>query len=153
MKKQVKYDLMSGLLLLMAFSSLCFTAYFVQEKNIDQTPVIEEIDAFPIERTAKRSYTVTCTTYNPTPTQGWGDGLVTFDGSTINVEKLRTCEIRWCAVSHDLAHLIGKTITVGGFGTYEVHDLMHKRHTKRVDLLIHPTHEHFKKENITIEEQ
>lgn len=147
---QSKYDLISGFLLLTVLSGICFAVCFTQEKKIEQETIINNDSVTPVKNL--KTYTVTCTTYNPTPAQGWGNGLITFDGNTIDTDKLERHAIRWCAVSHDLAHLMGKTIIIQELGTYEVHDLMHKRHRKRIDLLIHPKHKHFKKDNLTIVE-
>lgn len=49
---------------------------------------------------AKKSVTVTF--YNPTVAQCGKDPLTTADGSKIDMTKLQTGKLRWCAVSRDL---------------------------------------------------
>lgn len=85
---------------------------------------------------------VTVTCYQPVKEQCNSDPLTTADGSKINLEHLRKGKIQWCAISRDLLYLFPKNkpkrIYIEGFGTYEVRDVMHKRHKHRVDILIHP---------------
>lgn len=74
---------------------------------------------------------VTVTSYNPTRKQGWGDGSKTADGNLAKPGVL--------AVSHDLQQKyglkMGKKVVLKGYGTFVVGDLMHKRFTKRVDII------------------
>lgn len=85
---------------------------------------------------------VTLTCYQPVKAQCDSQPLVTADGSKINLKHLKADKIRWCAISRDLLYLFPKgkpkKIYIEGFGIYEVRDVMNKRHTHRVDILIHP---------------
>lgn len=42
---------------------------------------------------------------------------------------------RTVAVSHDYAHMLGKSVWVEGIGVFVVEDLMSKRHKKTIDIL------------------
>lgn len=83
---------------------------------------------------------VTC--YQPVRKQCDSRPLITSDGSKINLSHLKTGKIKWCAISRDIAYLFPKDkpkrIWIEGFGIYEVRDTMNKRHTHRVDILVHP---------------
>lgn len=85
---------------------------------------------------------VTLTYYQPVKEQCDSSPLVTSDGSKINLRHLKTGRIKWCAISRDLLWLFPKNkpkrILIEGYGIYEVKDIMNKRHTHRVDILIHP---------------
>lgn len=85
---------------------------------------------------------VTVTYYQPVKEQCNNDPLTTADGSKINLHHLKQGKIKWCAISRDLLYLFPKgkpkRIYIEGFGVYEVKDVMNKRHTHRVDILIHP---------------
>lgn len=74
---------------------------------------------------------VTVTSYNPTRQQGWGDGMTTADGNAVKPGVL--------AVSHDLRKKyglkFGMKVVLKGYGTFVVGDLMHKRFTRRVDII------------------
>lgn len=78
-----------------------------------------------------KALNVTVTSYNPTRKQGWGDGSITADGNAVKPGVL--------AVSHDLQKKyglkMGKKVVLKGYGTFVVGDLMHKRFTKRVDII------------------
>ena len=84
--------------------------------------------------------TITC--YQPLASQCDGNSLYTSDGSKINLRKLSSNSIKWCAVSRDLLYLFHKDkpkrVHIEGFGIYEVHDVTNKRFNHRVDILIHP---------------
>jgi len=43
---------------------------------------------------------------------------------------------RTVAVSHDLKHLLGKTVYVEGYGVRRVNDLMARRWERRIDVLV-----------------
>ena len=85
---------------------------------------------------------VTLTCYQPVKAQCDSEPLTTADGSKINLKHLKAEKIKWCAISRDLLYLFPKgkpkKIYIEGYGIYEVHDVMNKRHTHRVDILIHP---------------
>lgn len=85
---------------------------------------------------------VTITYYQPVKSQCNSEPLVTADGSKINLRHLKQGRIRWCAISRDLLWLFPKgkpkRIYIEGFGTYYVKDVMNRRFTHRVDILIHP---------------
>lgn len=153
MKNKNIEDAVSGFLLLLVFTAIFFSIGFIHNSPTGDS-TLKSKDSVIQEYVDSNSYMVTITTYNPTPLQGWGSGLITYDGSVIDTEKLKSKALKWCAVSHDLIHdlihLMGKTILIPGHGAYEVRDLMHKRHKKRVDLLVHSTHGNFKKDSIMI---
>lgn len=85
---------------------------------------------------------VTVTYYQPVKAQCNSKPLVTADGSKINLRHLKQGRIKWCAISRDLLWLFTKgkpkRIYIEGFGTYYVKDVMNRRFTHRVDILIHP---------------
>lgn len=85
---------------------------------------------------------VTITYYQPVKAQCNSKPLVTADGSKINLRHLKQGRIKWCAISRDLLWLFPKgkpkRIYIEGFGMYYVKDVMNRRFTHRVDILIHP---------------
>ena len=85
---------------------------------------------------------VTLTYYQPVKAQCDNNPLVTSDGSKINLKHLKSNRIKWCAISRDLLYLFPKgkpkRVHIEGYGIYEVHDIMNRRHTHRIDILIHP---------------
>ena len=85
---------------------------------------------------------VTLTYYQPVKAQCDNSPLVTADGSKINLHHLKSNRIKWCAISRDLLYLFPKKkpkrVYIEGYGIYEVQDIMNKRHTHRIDILIHP---------------
>ena len=84
---------------------------------------------------------VTLTCYQPLVSQCDNEPLITADGSKINLKKLKSGHIKWCAISKDLLYLFPKDkpkrIFIQGYGIYEVKDVMNSRHKHKVDLLIH----------------
>lgn len=85
---------------------------------------------------------VTLTYYQPVKSQCDNNPLITADGSRINLHHLKSNKIKWCAISRDLLYLFPKNkpkrVYIEGYGIYEVHDVMNKRHRHRIDILIHP---------------
>ena len=85
---------------------------------------------------------VTLTCYQPVKAQTNSKPLKTADGSDIHLGKLKQGKLRWCAVSRDLLYLFPKDkpkrVWIEGYGEYEVHDIMNRRHHHRIDLLLHP---------------
>lgn len=85
---------------------------------------------------------VKLTCYQPVKEQCDLEPLITSDGSKINLKHLKQGKLKWCAISRDLLWLFPKDkqkrIYIDGFGIYEVRDIMNKRFTHRVDILIHP---------------
>lgn len=85
---------------------------------------------------------VTVTCYQPVKEQCDDNPLVTADGSKINLRHLKSGKIKWCAISRDLLWMFPKDkpkrIWVEGMGVFEVRDVMNKRFTHRVDILLHP---------------
>lgn len=85
---------------------------------------------------------VTLTCYQPLVSQCDNEPLITSDGSKINLKKLKSGHIKWCAISKDLLYLFPKDkpriIFIEGFGIYEVRDVTNKRFKHRVDILVHP---------------
>ena len=98
---------------------------------------------FIISITTRATVThVTLTYYQPVKGQCDSKPLITADGSKINLNHLKSGKIRWCAISRDLLYLFPKgkpkRIYIEGFGTYYVKDVMNRRFTHSVDILIHP---------------
>lgn len=88
---------------------------------------------------------VKLTCYQPVKEQCDAMPLITSDGSKIDLKKLKHGKIKWCAISRDLLWLFPKDkpkmIHIDGYGIYEVKDVMNKRFSHRVDILIHPSDE------------
>ena len=86
---------------------------------------------------------VMCTVYNPTAGQCDASPIVTADNSKIDIERLKSGELRWCAVSRDILkeYSYGDTIEVfisDGHpknGKWVIHDTMNKRYVNYVDFL------------------
>lgn len=92
-------------------------------------------------------YTVTATAYQAVASQTDSHPFVTADNSTI--KRGYSSRLRWVAVSRDLLQPWGGRIHYGDKvqvrgvsprldGVYTVHDTMHKRHRRRVDILTSP---------------
>jgi len=85
---------------------------------------------FAIAPTARRSFELTATAY--CPLCGAPDGepqLTALDGRVVRPG-------RTVAVSQDLRHLLGRTVSIEGLGLRVVEDLMHPRHVGRLDLCL-----------------
>ena len=90
---------------------------------------------------------VTVTVYNAEPSQCWGDCTITASNKHIDMDKLNSGELRWCAVSRDLAkeYPFGSVIYLDlgegnpMSGYWQVEDLMNKRFTNKEDLLVPST--------------
>lgn len=95
---------------------------------------------------------VTLTTYNPVEGQCDGDPLVTANGTRIDLKKLKSGKVRYCAVSRDLLWCLpyGSVIEIEGHGRYEVVDTMNERFDHYVDILQHVGEKNFKKEKIKV---
>lgn len=90
---------------------------------------------------------VTVTVYNPVPEQCDSDPLVTADNSVIDTLKLKKDKLRWVAVSRDF--IKGGILAYGDkvkinceedpslSGVYTVHDTMHPRFSRCIDILKH----------------
>jgi len=85
---------------------------------------------------------VTCTIYNPTSSQGWGDGSILYDGTKI--QKNVSSGYRFIAVSEDLLwkYPIGSLVEVCCFenseyytGFWQVRDKMNSRKKNHIDFL------------------
>lgn len=108
---------------------------------------------------AKKSVTVTF--YNPTVAQCGKDPLITADGSKIDMTKLQTGKLRWCAVSRDLLQVYeyGDEIWIESEnpnirGYWIVKDTMASFKKNCVDLLLPENHKTgFGKERTYIKNQ
>lgn len=86
---------------------------------------------------------VQVTVYNAVSEQTDEDPLITASGAHIDIEKVESGEIRWCAISRDLkgVYEFGDSIDLyiaenhPDNGIWIVNDLMNKRYTNSVDLL------------------
>ncbi len=73
----------------------------------------------------------TVTFYTPCPAETDSTPYITASGARVRAGI--------CAVSRDLEKMgftFGKTIYVEGLGSFEIQDRMHRRWTKRVDILV-----------------
>lgn len=87
---------------------------------------------------------LTITTYNPCPEQGWGDGLITADGS-----RVTNPNAGWVAISPDLFDKglrYGDAIVIDG-KTYIVKDKTNKRLKNTVDIMQSFDRKNFKKQS------
>lgn len=89
-------------------------------------------------------WTLTSTYYHPVKSQCDDNPLVTADGTKISLNKLKSKKQRLCALSRDLLKLgfkYGDIIYIEELKTYYiVADTMNKRFTRRIDILVHPSH-------------
>lgn len=89
---------------------------------------------------------IRATTYNPVASQCDSNPLHTADGSYIDLDRLKSKKIRWCALSSDLLKVFdyGDTIEVYSEkhkqinGYWVVHDCMAKRWELSIDFLMLP---------------
>jgi len=104
---------------------------YLLRKDVDEIKKLHNID------------TVTVTTYAPISSQTDSSPLVTASGFKLSVKNPR--KHRVIAISRDLKHKLkfGQRVRLEGAGKYDgiyiVEDLMNKRFTKRIDILINPT--------------
>jgi len=90
---------------------------------------------------------VTVTFYNPVAGQCNSSPLITADNSKIDLDELKRGNLKWVAVSRDLLKSgkikYGEKIRVTCKedstlnGVYTVHDTMHSRWIKKIDILAH----------------
>lgn len=90
-----------------------------------------------------RYYDVWATKYNATINQCDGDPFTTADLSKIDKSKLHRHELKWIAVSRDLLNQfrMGDIVEIKCDneklnGEWEIHDLMNKRFSNRIDFLV-----------------
>lgn len=106
-----------------------------------------DVDSIPKSNTKSKSnrihIPVTITKYNPVASQCNGNPMITADCSKIDIKKLNTYQLRWLAVSRDLLSFVsmGDIIIVKCSnprlnGEWEVHDVMNKRFSNKIDLLV-----------------
>ena len=91
----------------------------------------------------EEGHRVTATVYNPVVGQCDDDPLTTADCSVIDLDKLKSGEIKWVALSRDLLKhfkygdvielICSRDSSINGF--YEVHDTMNKRFKNYIDIL------------------
>lgn len=78
-----------------------------------------------------KAITVKVTSYNPLPSQGWGNGKITASGSLAAPGML--------AVSRDLMKRynlkFGQRVMLKNYGAFTVKDLMHPRKRNQVDII------------------
>lgn len=90
---------------------------------------------------------VTVTVYNPVSEQTDSTPFITADNSEIDMQKLKQGKLKWVAVSRDLLSSgkvkYGEKVKIkckgdpSLSGVYTVHDTMHPRWTKHIDILAH----------------
>ena len=120
-----------------------FTLGSPKEKHYTYNEIIEHKEKYLIKKKKEKETRVTVTVYNPVREQCDSNPLITADGQKINLRKLNNGSLKWVAVSRDLlkTYKFGDKIRIRSEkypeinGIYEVHDVMHKRHTLRIDIL------------------
>lgn len=140
--KLAKYILSIALIeicLILLFTSPAPTT---TDKEISEVVIDSIIIPEVILRESKK-IPVTITKYNPVRSQCDSDPTITADNSHIDLDLLNSYELRWLAVSRDLLNELsmGDTIEVVSSnqlinGNWVVHDVMHKRFSNRIDLLV-----------------
>lgn len=90
---------------------------------------------------------VTVTVYNPVVEQCDSDPYITADNSEIDMAKLKQGKLKWVAVSRDLLKdgkvKYGEKVKINCkedpslSGVYTIHDTMHPRWKKHIDILAH----------------
>lgn len=95
---------------------------------------------------------VVLTCYNAEKKQCNDDFIHTSDNSLIDFKKLKQGKIKWVAISRNLLYAIplGSLIHIEGLGYYEVHDVMNKRYTHRIDILQHKDEKPFKIDKVKV---
>ena len=119
----------------------------LRDMGITRILIAAAIGAFSITPIYARSKGIvthaTITVYHTVKSQTDDSPMITADGSHIDMRKLKTGKIRWCAISRDLLWLFPKgkpkRILIEGLGVYEVRDTMNERFDHRVDILLHPS--------------
>lgn len=133
---------------------------FPFKENTGKEVIVIDEETFLSETIlAKKSVTVTF--YNPTVAQCGKDPLITADGSKIDMTKLQTGKLRWCAVSRDLLQVYeyGDEIWIESEnpnirGYWTVKDTMAAFKKNCVDLLLPENHKMgFGKERTYIKNQ
>ena len=93
---------------------------------------------------------VTATYYHPVKAQTNSNPLITASGKKIDMEKLRTGELKWIAISRDLLRIYkyGDVVRItcdhdpSINGDYMITDTMHPRFKATIDILFHPSKHH-----------
>lgn len=139
--------------LLTLFVSLPLTSFRMAD-NLEPSTKIELLDANAVSgsmvelaRDFSDELTVKATYYNAVISQCDSTPLVTASGAVI--DTTRTTELRWCAISRDLHKRYGGPLDFGDVieieawqgkykikGKYVVQDLMNKRWSNRIDILM-----------------
>ena len=116
-----------------------------EEPRWSEEPQAYQEDEYEQE---KEDWSKVCVTvYNPVQEQCDSTPLITADNSEIDLAKLKKGKLKWVAVSRDL--LKSGKVKYGGkvkikckqdssiSGTYYVHDTMHPKWKKHIDILAH----------------
>lgn len=118
------------------------TTHNTHENNNDTTMTSRsKIDC---DTTTALANNVTITCYNAVKSQCYGNPLITASGRRIDLQKLNRGELRYVAVSRDLLKQYKYGDVVEVFiaeghpynGQWTVADTMHKRWSKKIDLLL-----------------
>lgn len=147
----------TGIILIGIMGSLVYTAYYFpgEDHNTEASCKImkaseEELSEWYMDSPDEIKDTVLITWYNPCESQCDSDPLVTADMSVIDLEELKNRDIRWIAVSRDLleTYSMGDTVIIDSpnqkvNGEWVIHDVMNKRFTKRIDLLVSEDDTHY----------
>ena len=120
------------------------------DTEVIEVPVPTEENELVLNKTFTTQVTLTC--YNPVASQCQGNPLVTASNDTIDLQKLKNGQLKWCAVSHNLRGRLpwGSVIEIEGHGRYIVKDAMNRRFSNRVDILQAVGEPQFKKTNVKI---
>ena len=119
----------------------------IQKLPIAEVVVEEDTTAEVAKEVEIEKEFVTVTVYNPVPGQCDDSPLITADNSKIDLDKLKKGKLKWVAVSRDLLKegkvKYGDKIRLtcdkdpAMNGIFVVHDTMHPRWKKRIDVLAH----------------
>jgi 3D (Asp-Asp-Asp) domain-containing protein len=110
-------------------------------ERLERVSVLNEDDVLSENILAKKN--ITLTFYNPVREQCDKDPHITADGSKIDLKKLHSGQLRWCAVSRDLLDIYnyGDEIWIESEnpqirGYWIVKDTMNKKKVSCIDLLL-----------------
>lgn len=82
----------------------------------------------------------------------YSQGTITYDGTKINQEDLKSEKIKYVAISPDLMWKVsmGDIIEIEGLGRFEVHDKTSSRLHHTIDILQHYSKKHFKLNKVKV---
>jgi 3D (Asp-Asp-Asp) domain-containing protein len=133
---------------------IVFGIILIPKTNKISTPIDTEIVEIDKEVTEEFKKIVTLTTYTINPDETDDTPLITASG--YKLDSINPRKHRIIAISRDLKRKFGfgEKVILENAGKYNgvwyVHDLMNKRFTNKVDILINPDGRHTKKYGVII---